>query len=297
MLRSITASFGAPLAFTFALASLVGCSSNGDDSASAPSADSVVSAMHDSLLGDIKDLKTAAIATQAAAPAPADRGWDATEDQAAFEATQAAWKQARTAYEHTEGALAPIFPNIDVLIDARYDDYLAALPQGDTDLFDDQSVTGLHGAERILFADVIPERVVTFESTLVGYEPASFPTTAEQANEFKTLLLNKIIADATTLETQWTPAEIDLNGAFNGLVSLTNEQREKVNNAATGEEPASPNSTRFIRRSKARRSRRHRTAGAPKIHPRLTSTPTSGNCTAACRRPSRWTLKSRSWCR
>ncbi|HEX3777526.1 MAG TPA: imelysin family protein [Polyangiaceae bacterium] len=232
--RPIGATFGASLAFALAVSSLIGCS--GDKSSNEPNADSVVSAMHDSLLGEIKNLKNAAFAMQAAAPAAADRGWDATQDQAALDATKAAWKDARTAYEHTEGALAPIFPDIDYSIDARYDDYLAELPDGDTDLFDDMGVTGLHGAERILYADVIPEKVVTFESTLTGYEPASFPTTAGQANEFKTLLLNKIITDATTLETQWTPAKIDLNGAFGGLVSLMNEQREKVNKAATGEE-------------------------------------------------------------
>jgi iron uptake system component EfeO len=233
--RSVTS-----LALAVAVTNLVGCSSDSSPG-SEPTASSVVSAMHDSLLTDIKSLQAAAVATQNAAPTVTDRGWDATQDQAAMDATKAAWKDARTAYEHIEGALAPIFPDIDFSIDARYDDFLAGLsktdfPQGDTDLFDDKGVTGLHGAERILYADVIPEKVVAFETTLDGYVPAAFPATAAEANEFKTLLLNRIITDANTLETQWTPAKIDLNGAFGGLISLMNEQREKVNKASTGEE-------------------------------------------------------------
>jgi iron uptake system component EfeO len=147
---------------------------------------------------------------QAAAPSAADHGWDGNLDRSAIEATRAAWQDARTAYEHIEGALAPIFPEIDFSIDARYDDYLAELPSGDTNLFDDQGVTGLHSAERILYADLIPEPVVTFESALAGYQPAAFPATAAQAESFKTLLLGRIISDAHDLETQWTPAKIDL---------------------------------------------------------------------------------------
>jgi iron uptake system component EfeO len=233
-LRSFGAHIGASVALALTVSSLVGCSSDG--SSSAPTAESVVNAMHDSLLGDIQDLHAAALAMQAASPTPADRGWDATQDQAALDATKAAWKDARTAYEHTEGALAPIFPDIDFSIDARYDDYLATLPQGDTYLFDDMGVTGMHGAERIMYADVIPAKVVTFESSLMGYEPAAFPANAQEASDFKTLLVARIITDAETLETQWTPTKIDLNGAFGGLVALMNEQREKVNKASTGEE-------------------------------------------------------------
>ena len=249
MLRSFSAHAGVSLSLALALSVLVGCSgstsdggassggtSSGGGSAISPMAAGVVTAMHDSLLTDIKALHSAAEAMQAAAPTPSDRGWDATLDAAALDATKAAWKDARTAYEHTEGALAPIFPDIDFSIDARYDDYLATLPQGDSYLFDDKGVTGLHGAERIMYADVIPANVVTFETTLTGYVPAAFPSTAAEASDFKKLLVGRIITDANTLQTQWTPAKIDLNGAFGGLVSLMNEQREKVNKAATGEE-------------------------------------------------------------
>ena len=235
-LRLFGAQAGVPMALVLALSSLVGCSSDASPS-SEPTPASVVSAMHDSLLNDIHDLRAAAVAMQAAAPTPTDRGWDATLDADAIAATKTAWKKARTAYEYTEGALAPIFPDIDVSIDYRYDDYLAELPNGDTNLFDDQGVTGLHGAERILYADAIPENVVEFESTLTGYEPAAFPATAAQATSFKTLLLGKIISDADELEAGWDQSKnINLSEAFTGLVSLMNEQREKVNKAATSEE-------------------------------------------------------------
>jgi iron uptake system component EfeO len=150
---------------------------------------------------------------------------------------RSAWRDCRVAYEHVEGALAPIFPDLDTSLDARYDDFLATLNgAGDPDAFDDQGVTGMHAIERILYADQISARVVAFEATLPGYAPASFPTTAEQAAEFKTKLVQRLIDDATKLQSEWQPAAIDVGVAFQGLVSLMNEQREKVNKAATGEE-------------------------------------------------------------
>lgn len=195
----------------------------------------VVTAMRASISNDIKTLQDATAAMVKAAPAATDRGWDPAQDQAAIDATKAAWKQARTAYEHIEGATAPDFPNIDFTIDARYDDFLST-NGGDDYLFDDMNVTGLHAAERILYADVIPERVVTFESTLMGYKAAAFPSSADEASDFRTKLLPKMVADAASLQSGWTPANINLGDAFGGLISLMNEQQEKVNKAATGEE-------------------------------------------------------------
>jgi len=174
---------------------------------------------------------------QRAAPLPPDRGWDAKKDAAAITAMKGAWIRARTAYESVEGALAPLFPDLDFSIDARYDDVLAQLePEGDKDLFDDEGVTGMHAVERILYSDVTPQRVVTFEETLPGYVPAAFPATADQAAEFKSKLCGKLIADAGALLSQWTPADIDAAVAFQGLISLMNEQREKVQKASSNEE-------------------------------------------------------------
>ena len=40
----------------------------------------------------------------------------------------------------------------------------------------------------------------------------------------------------TTLQDQWKPAKLDIGAAFQGLISLMNEQHEKVNKASTGQE-------------------------------------------------------------
>lgn len=196
-----------------------------------------VDGMHDALLADIETLLQAVKDIQAAAPEPPDRGWDAQKDAAAIQSMREAWVRARTAYEHVEGALAPLFPNLDFSIDARYDDFMTQLaPAGDADLFDDKGVTGMHAVERILYSDSTPARVVAFEKSLPGYEAAAFPATAAEAKEFKEKLCAQLVADVTDLNMQWTPAHIDVAIAFQGLVSLVREQREKVVKASSGEE-------------------------------------------------------------
>jgi iron uptake system component EfeO len=196
-----------------------------------------VHGLHDAYLVELQTLLSAAEDLQRAAPLPPDRGWDAIKDRAAIAAMKGAWIRARTAYERVEGALAPLFPDLDVSIDARYDDFLAQLgPRGDDDLFDDEGVTGMHAIERILYSDVTPQRVITFEASLPGYVPAAFPATAAQATEFESKLCGKLVADAGALLSQWTPADIDAAIAFQGLISLMNEQREKVQKASSNEE-------------------------------------------------------------
>lgn len=195
----------------------------------------VVAGMQDSISGDLQNLITATQALQAAAPT--GHGWDATTDAAALISMKSAWRDARIAYEHVEGATAPIFPDEDYTMDARYDDFLAKLgPAGDPDLFDDQGATGMHAIERILYAPAIRQEVIDFESQLPGYKPAAWPANAAEADEFKTKLCQKLIDNAQQLRAEWTPANIDIGPAFQGLVGLMNEQKEKVNLAATGEE-------------------------------------------------------------
>lgn len=219
---------------------IAACSSDGDAAATKPDAEyesDIVTGMHDALLKEIDALNDAAQALEAAAPATQGRGWDADKDAKAITAMKAAWVDARTAYEHIEGALAPLFPDIDFSIDARYDDFLTKLAgKGDDNPFDGKGVTGLHAAERILWADTIPDRVVEFEAALPGYAVAAFPDTEEAAADFKHGLCAKIVADAATFRSQWKPQKIDLAGAFDGLISLMNEQQEKVNKAASNEE-------------------------------------------------------------
>jgi iron uptake system component EfeO len=194
--------------------------------------------MHDALLADLEVMVAATQDLQSAAPTPLDRGWDPVLDAAAITSMKAAWVRARTAYEHIEGALAPLFPDLDNSLDARYDDFMTQLEAqgGDQDLFDDQGVTGLHAVERILYSDVTPERVIDFERALPGYAPAAFPATAAEAAAFKGKLMAKLVADTKELDAQWTPANIDVAIAFQGLISLVNEQREKVQKAASNEE-------------------------------------------------------------
>jgi iron uptake system component EfeO len=216
---------------------LAGCGGSHPPKTDADYRREVVSGMHDSLLGGIDELHRAAIELQSAAPRTTGRGWDAQADAQSIAAMKSAWVNARTAYEHIEGAIAPLFPELDGSLDARYDDFLTQLNgKGDANAFDDQGVTGLHAIERILYVDTTPARVVDFEKTIPGYAPAAFPATAEEASDFKDKLCAKLIADAELLESQWTPQKIDIGGAFQGLIALMNEQREKVSKASTFEE-------------------------------------------------------------
>ena len=192
---------------------------------------SVIGAQLDALGKAVVDL-------QQAAPTPTGRGWDEARDAAAMTAMRDAWRRARVAYEHIEGAVAPIFPDIDAAIDARYDDFMATLATagGDSYLFDDQGVTGMHAVERVLFSKTTPKAVVDFEKVLPGYRVAAYPATEQEAADFKNRLCARLVKDSRTLADQWRPAKIDLATAFAGLIALMNEQREKVNKAATGEE-------------------------------------------------------------
>jgi iron uptake system component EfeO len=197
----------------------------------------IADGMQSSINDEIGTWLTSAKTLCEAAPAPTGRGWDAAKDAAAIKAMKDAWKTARTHYEHIEGAVAPLFPELDAATDARYDDFLSELGEkGDADLFDDQGVTGMHAIERILYSDMIPAEVVAFESKLPGYVAAGYPMTEAEAAAFKTKLCARLVTDVTTLQDQWKPAKLDIGAAFQGLISLMNEQHEKVNKASTGQE-------------------------------------------------------------
>jgi iron uptake system component EfeO len=227
---------------TFALIALSlavpACSSDDNDGSGADAEyqQQVVTGMHSALLTDVNALHDAAVDLQAAAPTPTGRGWDASQDATAINQMTQAWLRARAAYERTEGALAPLFPDTDAAIDARYEDFLEGEPGGDQNLFDDQGVTGMHAIERIIFAPMIPASVVDVEKSLPGYKVAAWPTSEAEALAFKDKLCERLVRDTQALADQWQPQVIDLDGAFNGLISLMNEQREKVNKAASEEE-------------------------------------------------------------
>jgi len=147
---------------------------------------------------------------------------------------KASWKKARTAYEHVEGAIAVLFPDLDVSTDERYDGFISTSP--DDNLFDDQGVTGIHAIERILWSDSIPDRVKTFEAGLPGYKAAAFPANMTEASDFKQKLCARLVADVKTMQTQFAPLALDTAAAYRGVIGSMNEQVEKANKAATGEE-------------------------------------------------------------
>lgn len=174
---------------------------------------------------------------QAAAPMHADRGWDKQLDAAPISQMKAHWLEGRVAYELIEGAIAHTFPESDTATDARYEDFLATIGAGgDYHPFDDQGVIGMHGIERVLWADTIPEEVVRFERGLPGYKVATQPSTAEEAQQFKQKLVGRLVTDIETLTRQFKSVELDIAFAYRGLLDLAVEQAEKVDLAATGQE-------------------------------------------------------------
>jgi iron uptake system component EfeO len=222
------------LVISAAAALFAGCSDDNKPKTDDAFKAEVVTGMHTRIGDELAALIVAAQDLQAAAP---DHAWNATTDATAIANMKAAWKRTRVAYEHVEGATAPIFGDLDESMDFRYDDFLDKFrPDTDDNLFDDQRVTGMHAIERILFSREIRKEVLDHEEPLDGYRPAAFPANSDEALAFKNLLVQRLIDDARMLHDSWQPSMIDLGSAFQGLVGLMNEQGEKVDLAATGEE-------------------------------------------------------------
>lgn len=175
----------------------------------------------------------AATAIQADAPVPDADGWNADADADAVEALRSDWRRARIAYERVEGAIAVLFPDLDAATDERYDGFLGEGP--DDNLFDGEGVTGVHGIERILWSNAIPDAVVTFESTLDGYTVAAFPANESEATDFRDGLAAQLVTDATTMRDDFLPLALDPAAAYEGVVGSMAEQVEKITLATTGE--------------------------------------------------------------
>jgi iron uptake system component EfeO len=190
----------------------------------------IVAAMHDSIIDDLDAMIVAARNLQAAAP---NRAWNATRDADAIRDMHEAWKRLRRAWEHIEGAIGALFPELDEQVDGRYEELLGS---GDGNPFDDLGVIGMHAIERILYSRSIRPEVVSFESALPGYKEAAYPATDDEAVAFRTELVQLLIDDVTALRKQWQPAVIDIGTAYHGLAGLMSEQKEKVELAITGEE-------------------------------------------------------------
>jgi iron uptake system component EfeO len=182
----------------------------------------------------LDELYDAAVDLQAAAPAPDADGWSAATDAAAVNEMRAQWKRARLAYEHVEGAIAVLFPDLDVSTDARYDAFIEVSP--DQNLFDDTGVTGAHAIERVLWSDAMPGSVLAFESALPGYKAAAFPASEAEASDFKAKLCARFVADTKAIRDGFGPLALDASAAYRGVIGSMAEQVEKINKAATGEE-------------------------------------------------------------
>lgn len=201
----------------------------------------ITTGMQTSIQTEIDAIVTGATALQAAAPAST---WNVATDAKAIDAMKAEYLKVRIAYEHIEGAVAPLFGDLDTSMDQRYDAFLQnEIPgsDGDPNLFDDKGVTGMHAIERILWSQTIPPFVIAYEKNIAKdgknlYVEARFPTTGAEALEFKTKLCQKLIDDAKSLQSQWKSVKLDIDAAFFGLTALMAEQAEKIDKAATGAE-------------------------------------------------------------
>lgn len=174
-----------------------------------------------------------ATALQKAAPDSVSTGWAST-DVTVLEPMQAEWKKIRVAYESIEGAIAVLFPDFDASTDERYDGFIEG--EADTNLFDDEIVTGVHGIERILWSPSIPDHVVQFESALPNYEPARYPQNETEATDFRESLVQRLIDDSQTMLDAFEPLALDNATAFRGVIGSLEEQLEKIDLASTGED-------------------------------------------------------------
>jgi iron uptake system component EfeO len=185
--------------------------------------------------GQLNALSSSVEALQKAAPAPEDNGWNADDHKDAVQSMKDLWYKARTQYEHIEGSIAVLFPELDVSTDERYDAFIET--GADEDLFDDQGVTGVHAIERILWSDSIADRVVKFESALQGYKAAAFPQTKDEADEFKNKLCARLVTDVHKMRDDYAAGvTLDAPAAFRGMVGSMTEQSEKTTKAASGED-------------------------------------------------------------
>ena len=179
-------------------------------------------AVKEIVAADIANLESAASGIQDAAP---DAAWSSN-DSSSISDMKDSWADARTAYERVEGAIAVLFPDLDASTDERYDGFIAE--GADDNLFDGEGVTGVHGIERILWADAHPDGVVAFESGLPNYTEAAWPATDDEADEFKSGLVQRLIDDAAQMGSDFEPLALDAAAAYEGVVGSMAEQVEKI---------------------------------------------------------------------
>ncbi len=181
------------------------------------------------------NLEALAVDAQALCDAAPRQAWNPQTHAAAVDAMKAAWKRARPHYERVEGAIAVLFPEVDASIDERYDGFLEAAT--DTDLFDDEVVTGNHAIERIVWSSTTPQKVIDFEQGLgAKYVAARYPASDAEAVAFKDKLCGRWARETKQMAADFKPLALDPAAAFRGVLGSMQEQLEKVEKAATGEE-------------------------------------------------------------
>ena len=127
-------------------------------------------------------------------------GWDPAKDSGAqIDAMKEAWTRTRLHWERAEGPVAPMFSDLDMAIDSRYEDMLAALPAGDP------GSVRRPGNDRHARDRTDPLRAGTAD----GRGPAKrccrattlavWPTSDAQAAEFKNGLCQRLVNDTQSL--------------------------------------------------------------------------------------------------
>jgi iron uptake system component EfeO len=87
-----------------------------------------------------------------------------------------------------------------------------------------------------LWSDSTPDYVVKFEKALPGYKAAAFPKTKEEAEGFKNALCARLVRDTKKMQTDFGTVALDATSAFRGMILSVQEQSEKTNKAASGED-------------------------------------------------------------
>lgn len=182
----------------------------------------------------VADLAEATEALCAAAPAPDDDGWSVETDREAVEAMRARWREARGAYERVEGAIAILFPQLDLDVDGRYE--RVAELDGDPMPFDGHGFTGMHALERVLWSERHTPAVEAFERALRGYVAPRTPANAAEAAAFRDGLCGRLVRDVRAMRQQLEPLALDAPTAWRGILGSVEEQAEKVLLGATGQD-------------------------------------------------------------
>lgn len=189
--------------------------------------DKAAGRVHDLFVSEIDEFVAAAAELEDAAS-------EATWDPQTVVRMRAAWRRTNLAFERIEGPLAPIFPDLTLSIDDRYEAQLRG--RMDPNPFDDNGIRGIRAVERILWADSIPASVMELERTLPGFAVARFPANANERADFKMKLCHHILEDARRLQADWTAQKPDLSFALDAIYWGIKEQRIEITKAATHDE-------------------------------------------------------------